>query len=1001
MAKPNDLLKPSPHIKFALLFIPFLFVGWLPVFFAQTLPFQHLTLGKGQDINMVYQILQDGQGFIWFSTFDGLVRYDGYRFKHIPFDPETKHPLKGKRTNDLLESASGNIWMVSGWMLLCYNPKQDSFYTINNLGGDSLFQYNNSLRNDLLLQDAAGHIWLRSWNGLFKIKENESGPPFGVEHFHRIQSDSFSLSSDTVHVLLYDSFDKLWVGTKNGLNFYDRENDRFNQLHQLGNEVVTSLFETSSGKICIGTRFGGLFIFDPEKNTIENYLPDKRNETSIAGKYVKQIAEDGQGNIWLLAGTSKTQVLTLQKFDLVNKQFYAYSEPLPPNGLNKNNIAHMFVDRKGFLWVATGYSLKRFDPNRELFTAIKQREKYLKDWRLVFTFFEDREGILWMGTGSRGVLKYAPTTDKFRYYPPAEYDGENKSWGFSKATYVDSRGYFWWRTPLGTDRYYFDKYGELQKESHFPFRGSFFSEDSHNRLWIGGKNGLVPFDLERGKLIPPSKFSNLKGLTNFGIEDREGWLWSASWTDGLRRYNPSTGEIIHFKRIPKNTRSIASNKITPFMLEDVKGNIWFNGVNGLKNYHFGTNDFSNYLKGIETVYSLWGSDSILWATTSGRGLCRLNTNTGNSICYTPKNGFPTLRPISIFKDANDDLWMSSDVGIIHFDPDTGTSELYDESDGLPSVVFGYGSCQRKNGEFFFPLWDGGFVRFHPDSLRDDPTPPRPTIVDFRLFNKPVKIGGKNSPLPQAIWASEHLILEHDQNNFTLGFTAFHFAAPAHNQFLYKMEGSDMVWNDPGEQRSVNFADLSPGHYDFKLKAANHDSVWSKPIALKITILPPWWATWWAYCIYAIIFSGLFYTYYRLQLHRRLAEAEALRLREQFSQNGWFRLMQNNGLQFHDDFLKKLNRVLEENYANENFDILQLCEGMHISRAQLYRKVKALTGQPVGQVLRSYRLRRAKTLLETTDLSVSQVALEVGFKHLAHFSRTFHEEFGANPSEMRK
>ncbi|MCB0587616.1 MAG: helix-turn-helix domain-containing protein [Phaeodactylibacter sp.] len=981
---------------------------WPLIFFAQSreIPFQHITLGRGQDVNMVYEILQDKQGFIWFGTFNGLVRYDGYRFRHWPYDPETRHPLKGKRVNGLLESPSGKIWILSGQMLLSYDPRLDTFYTVDNLGGDSLIRYRNSRYNEVFLQDSSGDLWLRSQRGLFRVREKqEGGQAFEVKHYQHSPGDSSSLSSNVVNALLYDSRHRLWIGAENGFNFFDRENGRMVRLTHGCNAAVSSLCEMASGEIWIGTRQAGLWVYDPEKNTFSNYLPadgrEAKNALSIAGKWVKQIVRDGKGNLWLLAGSAETQVVALQRFAPDSGRFDSYFEPFPPTGLSKNSVAQMFVGGDGLLWVATGLGLKRFDPYREVFADIRQREPYLKDWSLHYSFYESPGGNLWIGTVSRGVLKYAPSTDKFRFYPPPDFGGKNIYRNLIKSLYEDSHGYLWRRTAAGTFRYAFDKNDELQETAHFPFYAGNFFEDSSGRLWMGNKDGVTGFNLEAEELLPSSVLPNSGGLDNFGMEDREGWFWSASWGKGLKRYNPSTGEVVQYLHEPGNPHSIGSNNITPVMLEDVEGNLWFNGVNGLKKYDLATGHFTNYLKGVETVYSIWGSDSILWATTSGRGLYRFNIHTGESQCYSPQNGFPTIRPITPFQDTQGNLWMSSDVGVIRFDPVTETAQVFDESDGLPGVVFSYGSCQRENGEFFFPLWEGGFIRFHPDSLRSDTILPRPAIVEFQLSNQPVEIGAEGSPLSHAIWATEHLVLKHNQNNFTLGFTAFHYAAPAQNQFLYKMEGIDAAWIDPGSQRSVNFAGLAPGKYTFRLKAANHDGLWSEPVALRITILPPWWAAWWAYGLYALLIAGLLYTYYRLQLRRRLAEAEAQRLREQFANHGWFRLMQNGQLQFHDEFLKKLNRALEENYADENFDIPQLSEAMHLSRAQLYRKVKNLTGKPVGQVLRSYRMRRARALLETTDLSVSQVAVEVGFKHLPHFSRSFQQEFGVKPSEMRK
>ncbi len=1364
------------------------FIGSLAIH-AQTLPFKQLTLGKGQDVNMVVEILQDSRGFMWFGTSDGLVRHDGYRFKHYPFDPETKYPMKAKQVKSLLESPSGNIWMISGKYLLLHNPRLDTFYTCTELGSDSLFRTGSIKYHDALLQDSLGFLWLRTMNGLFKIREKSGNNPFGVQSYKHDQRNEFTLSSNRINVTLLDSQHRLWIGTENGLNLYDRENDRIIRLNQRWNSPITSLCETASGKICIGTRKVGLLVYDPESQEYSNYQPKLQNPSSIAGKFVKQIVRDGQDNIWLLAGSPQTNMMNLQRFDPKQQVFHSYFEPFLPTSLTPSNSFLLYVDKKGLLWVVTGKGLKRFNPYKNLFADIFQREPVLQDWGLLFTFYEDHSGVIWIGAISQGVLKYSSTSDKFRYYPPLEKENEQHiTFNFLRPIYEDSRGYLWMRTAYGTNRYAFDKNDEPQKTVQFPFHGFSFFEDERYRLWISTGKDLKGFDLKTERLISSSVLPNSDNLTYLAKKDREGWYWCPSRGDGLRRYNPITGEIVHFPNIKAN----------PVMLEDIQGNIWFNGSNGLKVYNHNTGEFSFYLQGMQTVYSIWDSDSTMWVTTSGRGLFLFNIHTGESKCYSPKNGFPTLRPISIFKDIYGELWMSSDVGIIKFNPKTEISQVYDESDGLPGTVFAYGSLRRSNGEFFFPLWEGGFVRFHPDSLKRDTIAPRPAIVDFKLSNKPVTIGGMNSPLSEAIWSTNLLNLKYHQNNFTLGFTAFHYGSPEHNRFLYKLEGVDEIWNDPGKQRAVNFVGLRPGKYIFHLKAANHDGVWSNPVSLEIRIKSPWWATWWAYMVYflmAAIGVYVFFTYrkrqWKLQSQLELKKIESDRLKEldsiktrlyinlthefrtpltlilgkttqlavdsrklanrtweeslrvirrngqillrlvnqlldlsklesgavpvnlvqddiimflkylqesfhslaeeknialefssepdelvmdfdpeklreivynllsnaikftpeggeisvtfrqvgeeklelevkdsgpgiphdklpyifdrfyqadtkttkaipgtgvglaitkelvsllggnifvksendkgslfivtlpihreapiqttlagdgvlyapttrsteitsakangndlpiilivednedvirylqsilseqyehivarngsqgivmaietipdliisdvmmpeihgyelcktlkqdertghipiilltakadstsrleglesgadaylakpfdqeellirirkllelrrklweNFSINYWLTGQKDKYFQAEDSFLKKLLQTLEDHFSDQEFDIPQLCKALHTSRAQLYRKVKALTGKPVGHLLRSFRLQKARTLLETTDLSVSQVALETGFKHLTHFSRAFQEEFGVNPSETRK
>ncbi|MCB0640859.1 MAG: hypothetical protein KDC44_04430, partial [Phaeodactylibacter sp.] len=183
-----------------------LFFG-LPLYsLAQTknLPFQQLLLGKGQDINMVYKVLRDRRGFMWFGTFNGLVRYDGSHFKHYPFDPETRHPMKGKRTEGLLESKSGGIWVLSGQRLLYHVPERDTFYRFDELLGAEPLGYANSKINPALLQDSSDQLWIRSERGLFGIKPSQNGPPFQLRHYQYPEKDSASQSSNRIQVLLYD-----------------------------------------------------------------------------------------------------------------------------------------------------------------------------------------------------------------------------------------------------------------------------------------------------------------------------------------------------------------------------------------------------------------------------------------------------------------------------------------------------------------------------------------------------------------------------------------------------------------------------------------------------------------------------------------------------------------------------------------------------------------------------------------------------------------------------
>jgi len=153
--------------------------------------------------------------------------------------------------------------------------------------------------------------------------------------------------------------------------------------------------------------------------------------------------------------------MNLQRFDVETGEFHSYFKPFQPTGINPAGVFILFVDRKGYLWVKNGRGLLRYDPYQNQFVEIHQSVPYLQDWSLPISFYEDREGNFWMGTLSRGVLKYAPSTDKFRVYPPTKKEQETTTAELAllRTIFEDSKGYIWKRTLAGTDRYEVDEHG--------------------------------------------------------------------------------------------------------------------------------------------------------------------------------------------------------------------------------------------------------------------------------------------------------------------------------------------------------------------------------------------------------------------------------------------------------------------------------------------------------------------------------------------------------------
>jgi hypothetical protein len=147
-----------------------------------------------------------------------------------------------------------------------------------------------------------------------------------------------------------------------------------------------------------------------------------------------------------------------------------------------------------------------------------------------------------------------------------------------------------------------------------------------------------------------------------------------------------------------------------------------------------------------------------------------------------------------------------------------------------------------------------------------------------LFNKPVSIG-EDSPLEQDISVTEEIVFKSSQNVFAIDYVALDFQQLKNNQYAYIMEGFDKDWNYVGKQRTASYTNLNPGTYTFKVKATNNDGVWNeKPAEIQVVVLPPWYRTWWAFFLYAMMLvAGLVFLRRMIEMRERFKSD--LRLKE--------------------------------------------------------------------------------------------------------------------------
>ena len=230
---------------------------------------------------------------------------------------------------------------------------------------------------------------------------------------------------------------------------------------------------------------------------------------------------------------------------------------------------------------------------------------------------------------------------------------------------------------------------------------------------------------------------------------------------------------------------------------------------------------------------------------------------------------------SVLGDKNGNIWVSSNRGITKYDPVKNVFTNYDMDDGLQSREFnGQAEFFSSNGEMFFGGING-FNSFFPDSLNNNPYPPRVAITGFKLFNNTVPIGN-DSPLKKHISETKEITLSHWQNDITFEFVALHYNKPEKNKYAYMLENYDENWINTKNQRSATYTNLDPGEYVFKVIASNNDGVWNyEGASIKLLITSPWWQTGWAYFLYFLVGIGLIYTLHKFQ-HERVVNKERTR-----------------------------------------------------------------------------------------------------------------------------
>ncbi|MCB0635343.1 MAG: hypothetical protein KDC54_01935, partial [Lewinella sp.] len=732
---------------------------------------------------------------MWFTSYEGLNRFDGHDFKIYYAIPGDSTTLSGNLTLGLVEDPYGDIWVGTEHCLQRYRRQSDDFnryYPTDEAGrrqtgihipfyADSTevwfmnepegvvalnyhtgarrliteafrYRWNISIVNSIR-RSADGKLWIRRGSGLVGLD------PAGARPTSYFSSDADNeLGPSTAfacHLPVADG--SLWLGMRGGLIQFFPDERKWVHYPIDTNIVVADIQRETDGTLYLGTEDSGLYHFRPGEGILDHLTP--RN-SALTNPATATIYLDDQGIIWVNTDPEGIAMLlpTERGFRLYGDAFYT-TQGLPPMGIR--------------------------------------------------CFAEDERGLIWLGSQENGLFVLDPVSDRVvRHLSPHGPHGIPEN--HASCILHDSQGRIWVGTYNGLyrsdegDTFHLVDNGIPMETHHVAHRVWDMVETPTGYLWIGTSQGVfyVPPGAERAYAL-----DTLQTLSTGDLQVWGDWLLIPSYQQGAWMFNYRKWEDTAGKE-----REV---------------------------HHF----FREY--NVKQFFPQ--GDSLLWMALT-RGLLKTRLRAEPPALevlahYTKADGLPSENLYGILPDGEGAFWISSNRGIVRFDPAKETFDVFGLHDQLQGYEYNTNAYLiSRTGDFYFG-GVRGFNRFRPPIPRNL-VPPDVQVTAMEVNGQPL--------LTETYLGELHeLELSYQDNTFTLHFAAIDYLSRGSNCYRVRLWPFDEEWIDLGERSMIRYTRVPPGQYRFEVTAANNDGVWrTTPRTLSILIRRPWYGTLLAWSIYA-------------------------------------------------------------------------------------------------------------------------------------------------------
>ncbi len=772
--------------------------------YAQYIPFHKYTVANGLPSNVVFDIEQDHNGYLWFATQAGAVKFDGYNFKAYSIE----QGLPDNNISDIFIDSHNRIWIAteSGGLAVIDKQKLSVYNQTNGLVSDYAQK---------ILEDTQGNIWYFSYEGISIIKSDtiinydetnsnivgkifstylaSDGRVWFSTYFYVFYYDGtiHKLSSPylkgvTVHNIVEDKPGSMWFATEGRgiIHILEEDTTFFNRNNGLYSDTSVSIAPVNADTVIVSTSYPA-GIYKIINNEISNSWV-----TDLPDDAIKKILIDRRKRIWFHSLENGLYIIEKNKLNHITEN----------NNLSSNNILNLFEDKNGNIWIATTNGLSKYGK-----VVFQLYNKGFVNNDIEVLSIAEYQGRIFLGTYSGLNILYKNKIIK-------QYDQNNG-------------------LPSNPDVL-----------SILP--------ENQNKFWLGTFDGLTLCQNNTFHFIPYSQV--------FRSEEQE-WTTDLIKRDRIIYCATSEGLLLYendqFKHYTVED-GLSDNNIWS-LAADTLNNIWCATVKGLS--IFDGKEFHNYTTedGLPHSYCndiAFDKKGNAWlATEKGIAIIKLNTD-WNIDCktITSEHGLTSDIVNSILVDKNGFIWAGHNKGLDRINTWDFSINYYGPDEGFLPADNNLGAATNTSGnEIWFGTWKGA-VKYLPENDFIYTDPPAVYITGIEFYNDSTPIENYTETIDSISLLPNELELPHFRNNLVFSFVGLHYTIIKKNRYKYILGGYDNDWSETNEIKTPPYRKIPPGKYTFKVLAANCDGIWTDtPATFSFEIRPPFWQTWWCYTLEAI------------------------------------------------------------------------------------------------------------------------------------------------------